>query len=153
MDSDHIYLNTNSHRRSWICNKRKCHINKSIIVFFFYLLPGVIEADLGVSLRVAVAHRLPLTGHFHKPPDWRTQTQETREARDHLYTSVPHICPTHLSHAAGRANADNTRPPLARDATSKLTVGSIIGDHDATRSTQTEGKTSSEQWRRQKWRR
>lgn len=33
------------------------------------LPPGVIEADLGVSLRVAVAHRLPFAGHFNQP-DW-----------------------------------------------------------------------------------
>lgn len=32
------------------------------------LLAAVIEVHLGVSLRVAVAHRLPLTGHFPSVP-------------------------------------------------------------------------------------
>lgn len=41
----------------------------------YYLLASVIEANLGVSLGVSVAHRLPLTRHFPKPIHWATVKQ------------------------------------------------------------------------------
>lgn len=38
---------------------------RGMIIKRLDLLPGVIEANLGVALGVTVAHRLPLTRHFH----------------------------------------------------------------------------------------
>lgn len=47
------------------------------------LLPPVIEADVGVTLRVTVAHRLPLTRHFHRPAAaWQTQTHSELDTGD-----------------------------------------------------------------------
>lgn len=51
------------------------HIERLACKAIDNLLPSVIEANLGVSLGVAIAHRFPLTRHLPKPTHLPTVKQ------------------------------------------------------------------------------